>query len=184
MPAVYNTCREAREAIEWLYPLSFGSGIYPRRTRFNFELDTLYIDRHMAGKVQHFFDIFTPKELSSLKYLAVDDELIGLGADVPMVVGQDLSMTHLERAMECLSGLEEYYFVQDISLMDHENVELFFDEDDPIILFGYYEVLHELRDEGIDLGYIEEEKVAGYWPGVGCYHKFGWRRDPRGRIVR
>jgi hypothetical protein len=102
----------------------------------------------------------------------------------PMVVGQDLSMTHLERAMECLSGLEEYYFVQDISLMDHENVELIFDEDDPIILFRYYEVPHELRDEGIDLGYIEEEKVACYWPGVGCYHKFGWRRDPRGRIVR
>lgn len=101
-----------------------------------------------------------------------------------MVVGQDLSMTHLERAMECLSGLEEYYFVQDISLMDHENVELIFDEDDPIILFRYYEVPHELRDEGIDLGYIEEEKVACYWPGVGCYHKFGWRRDPRGRIVR
>ena len=35
-------------------------------------------------------------------------------------------------------------------------------QDDPIILFGYYKVTRSLQAEGIDLGYIEVEKVAGY----------------------
>jgi hypothetical protein len=56
LPAALHACWESRQAVEALYPSCFGSFLQPERVRFNFDLDTLYLDISQEEEgLDHFF---------------------------------------------------------------------------------------------------------------------------------
>ncbi|KAI6712168.1 hypothetical protein JHW43_005299 [Diplocarpon mali] len=86
-PKALRVCRESRELIIPLYPLCFGTFFHPARTRFNFENDTLFIGSDMEDTIPHLFGTFTQKEISCLRFLALEncyneDVEVGYGANL------------------------------------------------------------------------------------------------------
>ncbi len=73
LPSALSVSKESRDLVLPHYPLCFGGLFSECQIRFNFAIDTLYIDSAFDDNVAHFFDIFTTLEITSLRYLALDE---------------------------------------------------------------------------------------------------------------
>jgi hypothetical protein len=71
-PVALRVNKESRNTVEPLYPLSFGNVIYQPRVRFNFSIDTLFLEHDFQPQVLHFLASLKPEEITQLRYLAVD----------------------------------------------------------------------------------------------------------------
>jgi hypothetical protein len=70
-PVALRVSRDSRNATITRYPPCFGNVIYPPRTVFNFDLDTLYLDDDIQFHTLHLLAGLTLEELTNLQYLAV-----------------------------------------------------------------------------------------------------------------
>jgi len=70
-PVALRVSRDSRNATITRYPTCFGNVIYPPRTLFNFDLDTLYLDDEIQIHTLHLLAGLTLEELTNLRYLAV-----------------------------------------------------------------------------------------------------------------
>jgi hypothetical protein len=105
-PTALEVCRESRNLLISHYPLCFGSIYHPAKIRFNFSLDTLYLDNSLEDDLAHVFSTFREREISSLKYLAIDT-YFGTAA-----FEEDFSpFEGVKRAVKSLTGLKELLIV-------------------------------------------------------------------------
>ncbi|CZR58276.1 uncharacterized protein PAC_08167 [Phialocephala subalpina] len=119
-PVAMEVNRDSRQAALPYYELCFSSRCYTTRTRFNFRLDTLYLDSAISGVLPLFFSIMTDNEVANLRYLALDvtgweapDEGIALGKEFKKILRKSISE---------LEGLEE--------LLISEKVDSWLNEDE------------------------------------------------------
>ncbi|KAE8443891.1 hypothetical protein EG329_001300 [Mollisiaceae sp. DMI_Dod_QoI] len=75
LPIALAVSRDSRDALLPLYPLCFGSYSAGSQIRFNFSLDTLYIDEKMERYFFHFLERFTSKDLAKVEKLAIADRI-------------------------------------------------------------------------------------------------------------
>lgn len=74
-PPALLVCQDSRNAVIDQYPLCFGTTTQPARTRFNFALDTLYIDYYnIEERITLLFAIFKDHEISGLQRFAIDGD--------------------------------------------------------------------------------------------------------------
>ncbi|CAG8958812.1 hypothetical protein HYFRA_00011763 [Hymenoscyphus fraxineus] len=73
LPTALHVCRDSREAVIKSYPLAFGSVLTSPKTRFNFNIDTLFLDDDMDRHFVLFFNAMKYEELTRIKRLALDD---------------------------------------------------------------------------------------------------------------
>jgi 2EXR family len=105
-PIALEVCKESRKALINNYPLCFGSIYHPAKIRFNFSIDTLYIDNSIEEDLAHVFSTFREQEISGLKYLAMDNYF----GNPP--IEDDLDpFDGVKRAVKCLTGLRELLVV-------------------------------------------------------------------------
>ena len=105
-PIALQVCQESRTHLLHNYPLCFGSIYHPAKIRFNFSIDTLYLDNTIEEEMAHVFSTFREQEISSLKYLAVDN----FYGSTPIEDDYD-PYEGLKRAVKCLRGLKELLVV-------------------------------------------------------------------------
>ena len=120
LPAALHVCRESRRAVEALYPTCFGSFLQPERVRFNFDLDTLYLDISQEEEgLHHFFGILKGVELARLKYVAIDEAyFINSTFDLHSI------KSGLKRALKAMTGLKEMIVVRDITISEPNHYSL------------------------------------------------------------
>ncbi len=73
LPIALFISKESRDLVLPYYPVCFDGLFSESRVRFNFAIDTLYIDLGSEDSLPHLFDTFTPLEIDSLRYLALDE---------------------------------------------------------------------------------------------------------------
>lgn len=115
IPTALITCKESRSAVIASYPLCFGSTFHPEATRFNFEIDTLYLNYSLKNHIDHFFDLLKDRELKGIKFLAIDWLLCETHR-----WSQDryrYLLGNMRQAVEHLIGLEELLSVHDLPWM-------------------------------------------------------------------
>jgi 2EXR family len=105
-PIALEVCRESRNHLLNNYPLCFGSIYHPPKIRFNFSIDTLYMDNSMEDDMAHVFSTFREREISSLKYLALDTYY----GNTPIEDDFD-PFDGVKRAVKSLTGLRELLVV-------------------------------------------------------------------------
>ncbi|KAE9381207.1 hypothetical protein N431DRAFT_392183 [Stipitochalara longipes BDJ] len=105
-PIALEVCQESRNHLLNNYPLCFGSIYHPAKIRFNFSIDTLYVDNSMEDDMAHVFSTFREREISSLKYLAIDNYY----GNAPIEDDYD-PYEGLKRAVKSLTGLRELLVV-------------------------------------------------------------------------
>ncbi|KAN0122775.1 hypothetical protein V8E51_001101 [Hyaloscypha variabilis] len=105
-PIALEVCQESRNHLLNNYPLCFGSIYHPAKIRFNFSIDTLYVDNSMEEDMAHVFSTFREREISSLKYLAIDNYY----GNAPIEDDFD-PFEGLKRAVKCLTSLRELLVV-------------------------------------------------------------------------
>lgn len=75
LPIALNVCHDSRDAIIPLYPLCFAADSSRPMIRFNFSLDTLYIDDTFGEYVFDFLENLKPIEMARLKLIAISDKV-------------------------------------------------------------------------------------------------------------
>jgi hypothetical protein len=117
LPEALTVCRESRNTLLPFYRLCFGTIFHPAKTRFNFDLDTLYIDNAFEEDVPHLFSALRGFELKGLKYVALDSYFNGSDSH------EDFQfVAHLKRAMRCLEALKELQIVFDIQVLSERTL--------------------------------------------------------------
>jgi len=176
LPAVLTLCKESREAVLWLYPLSFGSLVYPPRTRFNFRLDTLYLGRELQDELDHFFGTLKEQELKTIRFLAINSDLMHWRREV---LGDD-TLDVIGRPLKHLTALKECIFVHDVCLLDMTG-DLVFNVKDPIQLFN--QLPEALRVLGLMEISILPEIPEINLRGVERREVYSWRKPLTGPIL-
>lgn len=80
LPTAFRVCHDSRTAVMPQYPFSFGSKTGRPEIRFNFALDTLYIDPSFQEKLFGFLDSLSPLEMARLTNVAIN-EGVSVGVD-------------------------------------------------------------------------------------------------------
>ncbi|KAL2072643.1 hypothetical protein VTL71DRAFT_11986 [Oculimacula yallundae] len=177
-PIALKVCKESRNTIIQSYPLCFGSIFHQAKTRFNFSIDTLYIDGDLDENVPHFFSTFGSLEISSLQVLAME------GIYTELTVPGDINLTtQLHSVITKLPALRELCFVYDISEMTGRTIGC--TEGHTIEL--HEEIPKELDHPSIDIEELpkvpteKEDDLLGFklW-AVKTKTVYGWRRCPHG----
>jgi hypothetical protein len=106
VPMALRVCKESRDTVIHSYPLCFGSIFYPPKIRFNFTLDTLYIDNKIEEDIPHFFSTLREREISSLRFLAIDGYFVGPTSQYDVAF-----ISNMRRAVKSLTGLKELLVV-------------------------------------------------------------------------
>lgn len=82
LPTAFRVCNDSRTAVMPLYPLSFASNTGRLEIRFNFALDTLYIDPSFQEKLFGFLDSLSSLEMARLTNVAINEGVsVGLDSD-------------------------------------------------------------------------------------------------------
>lgn len=119
LPAVLQACRESRQMVEALYPRCVGSFLQPERVRFNFDLDTLYLDISQEEDGLHrLFGVLKETELARLKYVAIDEAYLSVRVDF------DSTTAGLKGALKAMTNLKEMIVVRDITINTSNNFTL------------------------------------------------------------
>jgi hypothetical protein len=116
-PPALEVSRDSRAATIQLYPLCFGTYWYAPTTRFNYALDTIYLDYGILHELAFFVAILSQSELSQIRYLAldmslfVDERYISVGDNGTY---QETLSGGLERVVNVLPALEQLTEVHDM----------------------------------------------------------------------
>ncbi|XMA14401.1 hypothetical protein WAI453_007192 [Rhynchosporium graminicola] len=176
-PIALKVCKESRDTIIQAYPLCFGSIFHPAKTRFNFILDTLYIDNELEENVPHFFSTFGPLEISSLQTLALEDCYNEIVTPYEPTI-----TTHLHKMVRKLPALRELCIVYNIGGMtdrqigctDGHAIELYTkvpgDLDHPAVMIEPLPRIPSNADDADPLGFR-------LW-NIQVEPMYGWRRCP------
>lgn len=78
LPMALWLCPDSRRAVLPYYPFCFASSTRPAATRFNGNIDTLYVDSWIVACLPILFDNMSDVEHSRIKYLAISDDLPGM----------------------------------------------------------------------------------------------------------
>jgi hypothetical protein len=73
LPTTLYVSKESRAAVEKFYPFCFGSVWHKYQTRFNFDLDTIFLNSNYYNDFCHFFTLAGFSELHEIRYLAIDN---------------------------------------------------------------------------------------------------------------
>lgn len=168
-PPALELCQESRNAVINSYPLCFGSIFFPAIVRFNFALDTLFIDNELEENLPHLFSTFKDAEINGLRYLALDEYYI-----FDYRLDEDKLGEGLHRALKTLKSLKEIQLVFDVESL--ASMTLGCDEGHKKIL--YDELPKELSHINFDpLPTMEQFEKRGItvWDGP-CRPVYGWRR--------
>jgi len=168
-PIALEVCRESRNAVINNYPLCFGSIFHPANIRFNFAIDTLYIDNSVEDDISHLFSTFREREISSLRYLAID-ACFGNPEEEHEFRG-------VKRAVKALEGLRELLIVFHVDALSRRIMGCGGEHD--------LELFDELPEE-ISKPVFEIPPLSGLpfedfhdWElGERCRPIYGWRRCP------
>jgi hypothetical protein len=113
VPVALVVSRSSRASVLPFYPLCFASPTRPAGTRFNYNLDTLFMDLWMNPLLVFFLDNLSATELSSIKYLAVAD-------DLPNQFRKHLQMGFHEQNKECFTvlrkGMEKFSSLKEVCI--------------------------------------------------------------------
>ncbi|KUJ22671.1 uncharacterized protein LY89DRAFT_664468 [Mollisia scopiformis] len=112
-PPALDICRESRNTVISRYPLCFGSVFFPATVRFNFELDTLFLDEHFREDLPHLVSTFKDAEFNGLRYLALSDYYLVPYTDSDLRLDENL-----QRTLEALKSLKELLLVFDVERMN------------------------------------------------------------------
>jgi hypothetical protein len=72
-PVALEVCRDSRQAVIPSYSLCFGSSFYRAHTRFNFSLDTVYLDSSFLDYSRLFLVGLRDEEVSKIQHFAIDE---------------------------------------------------------------------------------------------------------------
>lgn len=118
-PVALQVCSESRKAVEYLYPLRFGSILDNPAIAFNFSLDTLYFDIIVDEDIIHFLALLKLEETNHIKYLAVD-YLVYASREWSERPVQD-SFPALKKAAVAMPELKEFLVVYKLNEGHHEH---------------------------------------------------------------
>ncbi|KUJ14204.1 uncharacterized protein LY89DRAFT_132035 [Mollisia scopiformis] len=113
-PVALEVCQDSRNAVLLFYPLSFGSVWYHPRIRFNFSLDTLYLDEDFYKVSPLFFSILNNEETTKLRYLALDYDSDGVRPGCGSYLKDKNFSKLIQRSVEGLKALRELIMVQQV----------------------------------------------------------------------
>lgn len=171
IPVALTVCQESRNILLPHYPLCFGTIFHPAKTRFNFNVDTLYIDNSFEEDIPHLFSAFREVELKELKYVAVDSYFNSPDDGEEFIV-------HLRRAMRHLKGLEELQIVYDVQILTDRTLGCG-QEDHPMEIFDT--LPKDLCHPDLDIGVLssnEDLQEETLWKVKKVKAVYGWRRCP------
>jgi hypothetical protein len=174
-PIALQICRESRNIVLPHYPLCFGTIFHPAKTRFNFALDTLYIDNTFEEDVPHLFSALNSIELERLKYVAIDSYYNSANEE-----GEFEFIAHLRRAMRCLKGLKELQILFDVQILTERTLGCG-QEDHPMEIFETLPV--ELTHPELKIGALPSDlelEEFDLWKVKAVKPVYGWRRCPMG----
>ncbi|KAK6610470.1 hypothetical protein H4I96_02068 [Botrytis cinerea] len=75
LPIVMTVCKDSERAVQSLYPKCFGSWLGPATIRFNFKIDTLYLDWKIQEHLMSFLLSISLQEAEKIQFLALDQYL-------------------------------------------------------------------------------------------------------------
>ncbi|CZR54193.1 uncharacterized protein PAC_04076 [Phialocephala subalpina] len=110
LPIALQVNKDSRNAILFFYPLCFTTGSHDPRIRFNFSLDTLYLDNKVTQYSFDLFKNFNTTEKSKLENLAVM-EMYGINDQGSGVWDANWGALGIE--MNKLAGVKELFHVID-----------------------------------------------------------------------
>lgn len=171
-PKVLEVCQESRNTVIDSYPLCFGSVFFPAKVRFNFAIDTLFIDNDFEENLPHLFSTFKDAEINGLRYLALEQYYV-LGYNL-----EDGKLAEgLKRALDSLKALKEVQVVFDIESLSTSTLEC--GDGHPIEIHDTVpQELAPIASRIDDLPSMEAfSKKAILWHGP-CRPVYGWRRCP------
>ena len=114
LPVALHVCKESRVEAEIFYQVRFGSFLQAEKTYFNYSIDTLYLDIALEEDCLHrLFGILKQDELSSLKYVAIDEAYLD-GQDPDLVIDPNSTRAGLWKALKAMKGLKEVVIVREI----------------------------------------------------------------------
>jgi len=168
-PIALEVCQEARNAVINNYPLCFGSIFHPAKIRFNFAIDTLYIDTSVEDDMAHLFSTFREREISGLRYLAID-ATFGNPEDEHEFEG-------VKRAVKALEGLRELLIVFNVETLSRSIMGCGGEHD--LELFD--KLPEEISKPVFEIPPLSGIPFNGFqdWElGKVCRPIYGWRRCP------
>jgi hypothetical protein len=178
-PIALRVCKESREAVIGSYPLCFGSIFHPAQIRFNFSMDTVYLnfDYDAEDYIPHFFNVLKDHEIRGLKYMAIP-------SSVEDEVGY---MDNIARAVESLSGLQSLSVVYDVEDMRLDGRCLSgCGADHAMDLFE--KLPDELQDPKLKINELPNPPEPHllnpeFWKLSVCHRVYGWRRCPMFEVL-
>ncbi|KAM0151742.1 hypothetical protein ACHAPG_008080 [Botrytis cinerea] len=75
LPIAMTVCKDSERAVQSLYPKCFGSWLGPATIRFNFKIDTLYLDWKIQEHLMSFLLSISLQEAEKIQFLALDQYL-------------------------------------------------------------------------------------------------------------
>jgi 2EXR family len=72
-PVGLTVFQDSRQAVIGYYSLCFGSVWLPHKTRFNFSLDAIYLDKSFIEHVRLLFSSLMREEVKKIQYFAIDE---------------------------------------------------------------------------------------------------------------
>ncbi|TEY43616.1 hypothetical protein BOTCAL_0367g00040 [Botryotinia calthae] len=75
LPIVMTVCKDSERAVQSLYPQCFGGWLGPAKIRFNFNIDTLYLDWKIQEHLVPFLLSISLQEAEKIQFLALDQYL-------------------------------------------------------------------------------------------------------------
>lgn len=172
-PVALAVSKESRAEALPSYPLCFGTIFHPATTRFNFNLDTLYLDNSFEEDIPHLLAALNPLELNGLKYLAIDSYFNASDDAAEFRLP-------LQTAMKHFKGLRELQIVYDIQVLCERTLGCG-QEDHPIEIHEVLPaelVLPKLHIESLPDASDTEEFDT--WKVKRVKPVYGWRKCPVG----
>lgn len=189
-PTAFRICHESRATVEHLYPLCFGSFLYPPKVPFNLSLDTVYLDKSNGEQFQHFFGILREHEALNLRYLAIDARILGTHPVFESREDQNQCAVDILACLfesNLLPGIVELTLVYDLAYWTKSDSLMAEDDEDQEIVL--YEALpQELRVEAFKARPLPNDTVIrrllSQCPGQQVTYRevYGWRKHLSGRI--
>lgn len=119
-PVALRVCSDSRTAVGHLYALRFSSVIDDAAILFNYSLDTLYFDCHIADRLPHFLALLKEDELRHIQYLAIDHEMKDYQENVDSPIDNDNFIT-LNKAARAMPSVKEVLVVYGLDDLHHDH---------------------------------------------------------------